>query len=219
MIIFIFFELLIGLVIGFYLSDKKRGISFKEMKFGAIAMMIVTSTLLFIGSAHNAKTLIATLVSGLVIFTGVFTGELLKIKLTAAVVRSIQKDNIYSTIRQFVAHAKFTSGRSEGINKEFMDVELYKTVDYLRGLADRATKFKQDDLAMRIHEVMASCITLNRLSTQMTDADSREKYEELADTLLDVSWDTLTYTEQKVKRDITRNWHTLAFAMKVVHTK
>lgn len=219
MILF-FFQALVGLVIGFYTTDKKRGVSFKEMRFGVIVMMIVASAMLFTSEPMSFHSIVTTIICAFVLFGSIFAGEYIHIRLIESVLKSIQKENIHATVRRFVETAK-TAACAEGVGKEFMDAELYRTINYLKGLAERAKCFKQKELANQIQTVADSCVTLSRLSVQIKNRqdESYQRYEQLADQLLAISWETLSHTEEHIQRDLGKSWNTIAFAVKTAHMK
>lgn len=219
MFLLLFFQVVIGLVIGFYFTDKKRGISFKEIKFGIIVMMLTTSVLLFTSHSVSLHTVVITAFSALVLFGSIFAGEVLHMKIIEAVLKGIEKENIHATVRQFVERAKLAAQASPGTYKELMDAELYRTVTHLKTLSERAKCFKQRELASQIKQVSDSCVALSRLSVKMNNPESYRRYERLADQLLDISWDTLICTEYNIQCNLSKSWKTVAFAMKTVHMK
>lgn len=221
MILLLFLQALIGFAIGFYFTDKRRGISRYEIQLSAIVVMVTIGTFIIFKNDNliTVNILMITALSACAMFTTIFLGEYIHIRIIEHIMKDMQKESIHSAIAHFVHVAKQTANH-EGNGKEILDIELYKTVSRLHYLSERATCFKQKALAQQINAIAESCATLSRLSVcSYYDPESRQNYQRLADQLLAISWETLSHAEKHIQDNLAKSWNTIAFAMKAVHMK
>lgn len=216
----LFLQVLVGLMVGFYFTDKNKGLSFKEIQLGAVILFIIASLFLYNQHSFAKLTMILNIIApAIVIFGSILLGEWLYLRLLDRILHGIQKEQIHSSIQRLVEQAKLVACR-QCQNKEKLDLELYRTIDYLRTASKRAHLLKQHNLAQQLEKLAELCVTLSRMSMQIRSQqeESYEKYKDALDKLVTLSWETLIYTEHHIEKKM-KKLNTIALAVKTVYMK
>ena len=216
----LFLQVLIGLMVGFYFTDKNKGLSFREIQLGAVILLIVSS-FFFLGQHSFAKLsmIFSAIASAIVFFGSILLGEWLYLRLLNRILHGIQKEQIHSSIQRLVEQAKLVACQ-QCQNKEKLDAELYRTIDYLKTASKRAHLLKQHNLAQQLEKLAELCVTLSRMSMQIRSQQEEfhEKYKDALDKLVTLSWETLIYTEHHIEKKM-KKLNIIALAVKAVHMK
>lgn len=208
-------ELLVGLLMGFYLTDKKRGISFRELRIGAALLLLVGAFMMWRNGAVDPITWIHTGLSFVGIFGGIVLGEYFHFKLVRKVTEKIKKEDVHQSIEEFTREVKIFAKDKSGVNEYRMITAMQAAVDKIDKVRYHAVATNRKEIVEELCELSASCRALKRVSHRV----SGEKVQEFTERLTSVAWDTLRETEASVQKKMAQPVHAVAIAVRSIHIK
>lgn len=210
-------ELFFGMMVGFILSDNKKGLSIEEIKISSILFLISAAIVFWQNPQLTGIVFTQLALSWFMLTVGVLLGEMLKMRLISNIVRTIQKKDIQLAINELVQFASQTqhTGDLDSLHKK-----LYEVQDMLRGLAKKSEGIQSTSFLNKLRYLFELCEDYVSLSVKLQrdikagkqSTDMTGNWLAIGQELTGLSWDTLNHAEENVKNELGK-----AFSMKVVH--
>jgi hypothetical protein len=194
-------EFLIGMIVGIYSGDHKKGCSFKDLKVGAIIFIVINVFIFFTTSMITTASWIHLCLSFISLFGGAFIGEYILIKWRQKIIStSVNKTDMQVTVNQFIQKSRNIADGNIG-QATLMHYKLNEIMFHLRRL-NRCVKDTQ-----QLHAIGDSCRTLARVSVLIGEGrtDMKPKFDELSVRLSQVSWETLVATEITLGSELSKS--------------
>lgn len=213
-------EVLLGAVVGFVLSDNKRGLSIEEVKLSSILFLLSTAFVFWQNPELNGQVFAHLAVSWFILIIGVLLGEMLKMRLISKIIRSIQKKDIQVAVNELVQIATKTQFTLKSTDTDSLYRKLYDVQAMLNGLSRKSKGIQNDAFLEKLRYLFELCEDYVSLSVKIGDDIKAGKnnvnamiiWENIGKELTSLSWDTLNHAEENVKNELGK-----AFSVKVVH--
>jgi hypothetical protein len=217
--ILILSELFLGAIVGFVLSDNKRGLSLEEIKISSIIFLLANAFVFWQNPDAKGIVFAHLAISWFVLTFGVLIGEAIKMRLIRSIVNTIHKKDIQLAINELVqmaAHSRFTrqdTDRAELITKRNQVQHMLHT------LIEKSKGIQNEDFTQKLIYLNDLCESYVKLSFLMWDdmknghvnSELIEQWTKVGQSLTGVSWDTLNHAEEKTKEYLSK-----AFSIRVV---
>jgi hypothetical protein len=204
-------EFLLGLILGFFLSDKQDGLTFDDIKLSLIAFLLVNAFVLWQYPAHKGIIFAALTIGWLAVNLGMLFGVITRRIMVRKVVSGLSKKDIQSSICDYIKTVRhyayglvndrgIVDMKNQGV-REKLDLlcEQSLSLSEDKGTSERINQMTNlcDDYLSVAHEIKANEDTVNK--TQML-----EYLSEKGDAIVDLSWNTLNHTENEVKAGLRK---------------
>jgi hypothetical protein len=213
-------EIALGAVVGFVLSDNKKGLSVEEVKISSILFLLSTAFVFYDNPQLSGALFAHLAISWFILIIGVLLGEALKMRLIGKIVRSIQKKDIQLAINELVQIATQTQFTKRESDVKELYAKLYKVQEMLHGLARKSKGIQNQSFLEKVKYLFELCEDYVSLSVKIKGDIQEGKqtdstltiWENIGKELTSLSWDTLNHAEENVKNELGK-----AFSVKVVH--
>lgn len=211
LILLIVVEWVFGVVVGFVLSDNKKGLSIEEAKIFSVLFMISAAVVFWQNPELSGKVFAELALSWFILVTGVLLGEIIKMRLISNIVRTIHKKDIQLAISELVqqAHQVQHTGSPETLYQKLYDVQKM-----LQGLAAKSKGIQSPAFLRKLYYLFELCEDYVSLSVTLkanSSSDTIDTWMGIGNELTSLSWNTLNHAEENVKNELGK-----AFNMKVV---
>jgi uncharacterized protein YneF (UPF0154 family) len=194
-------EFLIGMIVGIYSGDHKKGLSFNDLKVGAFIFFGINIFILLNASAITTASWLHLCLSFVSLFSGAFVGEYIVISWRKKIVStSVKKADMQVTVNEFIQKSR--SIADGNINQTtLMHYKLNEIMFHLR----RLNRYVRD--TQQLHAIGDSCRTLARVSVLIGEGrtDMKDKFDELSIRLSQISWETLVATELTLGSELSKS--------------
>lgn len=206
-------ELFVGLFIGFYFTDKKQGLSFNDAKIASIMFLTLHAILLFMDKL-NWVSLAYMVASFVALLSGIFLGEYIRIRVAQKLVnKAVRKEDVYQTIKVFIERTERVAIYAEdadGLHEHLVSVQ--EQIDQARL---RIKVMKQPEMFAHLNHISDTCARMANMSTQVRGTEDIEKYRRLGQSLVELSWDTLSAMEDGVTKRVSKPIGAMSTAIKI----
>lgn len=212
-------ELLLGAIVGFILSDNRKGLSIEDIKISSILFLVATAFVFWDNPTITGATYAQLAFSWFVLIIGVILGELIKMRMIKRIVSSIKKKDIQIAINELVALASQTQHLRRREDIDILYKKLYEVQNMLHALSVKSKKTQTKEFIHKLQYLFELCedyvslsVKLREDSTKGTDAEClNESWVAIGRELTSLSWDTLNHAEENVKKELGK-----AFSMRAV---
>lgn len=209
-------EVILGLMVGFILSDNKKGLSIEEIKLTSILFLITTAIVFWQNPELSGVVFVQLAVSWFILAMSVILGEMLKMRLICKIIRAIHKKDIQLAINELVQLAGATQYEPAGSDPKSLYHKLYDVQGMLQALAKKSKGVQSEAFLQKLYYLFELCedyvsLTVKLKGDKSTPPDARTTWMSIGKELTNLSWDTLNHAEENVKNHLGR-----AFSIKVV---
>lgn len=213
-------EFIFGIVVGFILSDNKKGLSIEEAKMSSVLFLIATAVVLWQNPDMSGSVFAELALSWFVLLAGVLVGELIKMKLISNIIHAIKKKDIQLAMNEMVQLAGEIQYSRRASDSDRLYHKLYEVQGSLKALSEKSKGIQSESFMNKLRYLFELCEDYVGLSiTIKGDVHEGKASQDTIDTwlaigkeLTSLSWDTLNHAEENVKNELGK-----AFSMKVVH--
>lgn len=206
-------ELLLGIALGFFLSDGKPGMSLDEVKISSLVFLL-TNAFVMLTHPEMSVTVFAYLaVSWIAINIGMLLGELIRFSLISRILGIIAKKDVQLKVTEFVRLATRYGFTGYHADYEAAKAQLESVYQELTRVAERAGRMKNSDTGRKLRIIGDLCRqymdTAEIVCREQEPARKQEAllvWGELGNTLTSLSWDTLNHAEEEIKKKLSRVW-------------
>lgn len=212
-------EIFLGIVVGFVLSDNKRGLSIEEAKISSILFLLSTAFVFWRNPEMSGVVFAHLAISWFVLIIGVILGETIKMQLISKIVRAIQKKDIQLAVNELVQIAGQVQYSRRSSDTGELYKKLYEVQSMLKTLSHKSKKIQEPAFLEKLHYLFELCEDYTTLSVKIKEdyqnnclcQEAVEAWTAIGKELTSLSWDTLNHAEENVKNQLGK-----AFSVKVV---
>lgn len=214
-------QFLIGLLMGFYFSDRKVGVSKEGVQFISIAVLTVLSYVALAKPVLTFMNVSFTVISAVVLFVGVMCGEQLRIRLENRVRREVNKQGIKKAMDLFTESVKEVSISPDTDRKQFLDLKIYRSLVQLNEITAQIYKLGHKESANEISKFVLICESVSRISKEINSQEDirYDEYIEALEEALRLSSSMVEYMEECLDSKLCSAWNTLALSAKTVQMR
>lgn len=207
-------EILLGMALGFFISDNRPGLSIEEVKVSSIVFLIATGIVMFTHPEVDVLVFAHLTLGWLLINAAMLGGELIRLKLFQHLRNTIAKKDVQLLVNDFVRLATRFGFTRQECDRQAMEDKLAEVKAQIRKVSKRTARFEDKQISRRIDVVAELCeryfeiamIVAGEAPGPYRDELLRQ-WNELGDVLTDISWDTLNHAEANVNLKISAVWH------------
>lgn len=212
-------ELVLGGIVGFILSDNRKGLSIEEIRISSVLFLLSTAIVFWKNPEISGRVYASLAFSWIVLIIGVLLGELVKMRIINKIISSINKKDIQIAINELVQMASQSQLLKRDSDRDALYKKLYEVQNLLHLLANKSKRTQTQAFLDKLHYLFELCEDYVSLSIKLCDKTMGEQDTEclkvtwlsIGEELTSLSWDTLNHAEQNIKNELGK-----AFSMQVV---
>lgn len=206
-------EILLGVALGFFISDNRPGLSLEEVKVSSIVFLVTTGIVMLIHPDIDAIVFAHLTLGWLVINTAMLGGELIRLKLFQHLKNTIAKKDVQLQVNDFVRLATRYGFTCQEQDRKAVEAKLAEVQAQIRKVSARAARLEDKQIANRISVVAELCERYYDTALILAEEEPGERrdelleqWNELGDALTDISWDTLNHAEASINLRLAAVW-------------
>lgn len=218
-------ELFLGAIVGFLLSDNRKGLSIEDIKISSILFLIATALVFWENPTMDGTMYAHLAFSWLVLVVGVILGEMVKLRIIKKIISSINKKDIQIAVNELVRLSSEVQYMRRKEDIASLHQKLYEVQNMLNILSKKSKKTQPKEFNQKLYYLFELCEKYVSLSVQLREDSAKgkdvgctnEEWLLIGRELTSLSWDTLNHAEENVKKELGKAFSVQAVKQAISH--